>query len=382
MDVNKRLELLGTVFSPAAPIKSKDFFMGRSKELTRVNQAAREAGQHIVLFGERGVGKTSFSNVVEAEFGPAKTAKITCSRNLKFDDIWKEQLRKAYKAFGVPTAALAELPKTLDPFTLIDALEPIDKPFLFIFDEFDSIAGRTMFGLFADTVKSLSDNLGHIHCMFVGIGLSVKDLIGEHPSLERCLRQVHLPRMSPTELSAILDGGLHRLKMNVEPSVRADILEFSQGFPHYTHLLGKYAVEAALALRYQYVSRNNFDAAIDEAISNAHESIRGAYQSALTTRGDNSLYQNVVYACALSPEDDHGTFKAADLRPIIEKLSGQSAPVNRYGYHLARLCQESRGMMLSRQEFGKQIRYRFRNPILKAFITLELYRKGLLKGFQ
>lgn len=382
LDLSDKTETLHTVFSPAAPIRSRDFFMGRFEQLRRVEQAVREPGQHIVLFGERGVGKTSFANIIETEFGGTKTAKLTCSRNLQFTEIWKELLRKAWKAFNLDPGALAKIPATLDPFTLVDALSGIEKPYLFIFDEFDSVSNKAMLGLFADTVKSLSDNLPHLHCMFVGIGLSVKDLIGEHASLERCLRQVHLPRMSEEELSEIVDKGLMRLKMNIDKSVRADVIEFSQGFPHYTHLLAKYAVENALKLRYQFVARNNFDSAIDEAIVNAHESIRSAYQSAVTSRGNSEFYQNVVWACALVKEDDHGSFKAADLRPVLEKLSKKSQPVNSYGYHLSKLCLESRGQMLAKETFGKQIRYHFRNPILRAYITLELYRKGVLREFR
>lgn len=384
----EKLETLNAVFSPSAPILSRDFFYGRYQELKKVEDAIREKGQHVVLYGERGVGKTSFANIVDREMGATLTAKVTVNRNSTFSELWTELLRKAERAMARDSKDQMhfqdrEFLKTkLDSHSLIDYLEKIDKPILFIFDEFDSLAKKPVMSLFADTIKSVSDNLPHISLLFVGIAGSVNELIGEHPSLERCLRQIRVPRMSDEELGEIIDKGMSRLKMSMDKSVRNDIIAFSQGFPHYTHLLAKYSALNAIKLHYNYVARNNFDAAISDAIDNAHESIRDSYQKAVLTSKEKSFYNEVVYACALVEEDEHNTFRATDLKPILEKLVGATVELNAFGYHLGRLCQAARGSMLQKVSQGKQHRYRFKNPILKAFITLDLYRKGLLKEFR
>src|SRR5262245_46627984 len=52
-----------SLFTPAAPISKAELFTGRREQLNRLFEAIAETGRHAVLFGERGVGKTSLGNV-------------------------------------------------------------------------------------------------------------------------------------------------------------------------------------------------------------------------------------------------------------------------------------------------------------------------------
>lgn len=52
-----------------APIDESDLFSGRSKEITRILEASLSKSKHVVLFGERGVGKTSLSSVFWKRYG-------------------------------------------------------------------------------------------------------------------------------------------------------------------------------------------------------------------------------------------------------------------------------------------------------------------------
>ena len=45
-------------FQPRTPITTKDLFAGRWSELTTISDAVHESGLHVVIYGERGVGKT------------------------------------------------------------------------------------------------------------------------------------------------------------------------------------------------------------------------------------------------------------------------------------------------------------------------------------
>ncbi len=49
----------GRVFQPRIPINRPDFFAGRWDQLTTIVDAVSQAGLHAVIYGERGVGKTS-----------------------------------------------------------------------------------------------------------------------------------------------------------------------------------------------------------------------------------------------------------------------------------------------------------------------------------
>lgn len=62
-EARRRLLALGEVFTPSAPIDDQELFAGRNHELFSVIEAMQSAGQHAVIFGERGVGKTSLARV-------------------------------------------------------------------------------------------------------------------------------------------------------------------------------------------------------------------------------------------------------------------------------------------------------------------------------
>jgi ABC-type transport system involved in cytochrome bd biosynthesis fused ATPase/permease subunit len=64
LSIQDRINLIDTVFTPAAPIRTRDLFFGRMDQLKRVVETINEPGQHAALYGERGVGKTSLANII------------------------------------------------------------------------------------------------------------------------------------------------------------------------------------------------------------------------------------------------------------------------------------------------------------------------------
>ena len=60
-------EILATkVFTPATPVSESALFAGRMKELRRVIDTISQRGRHSMIFGERGVGKTSLASVISS----------------------------------------------------------------------------------------------------------------------------------------------------------------------------------------------------------------------------------------------------------------------------------------------------------------------------
>ena len=371
-DKNNKLQILSEVFSPSAPITSKSSFYGRYEQMNRLQEAIYERGQHIVMYGERGVGKTSLANVAEESSEGMYAVKLTCSRLNNYESLWKEIIKslKFRIKFGdnendksLVRYLTAILEEPFDIQAILFVLGKIKTGCLIILDEFDVITDESTLSAFADTIKSFSDNLPQVTLMFVGIAENISDLIGEHASLERCICQMPIPRMASSELTDIIDSGLLKLKLTMDKQVKHDIVAFSQGFPHYTHLLSKYCVLSAIKKKYNAIVRNNFDEAINEAIENVYESTRFAYQKAVTSNKENSIYKLVVQSCALVKEDEHGTFKSSDLLNDLKMLAGKPIGLKSYSYHMSKLCQENRGAILQKIIFGKQNRYRFKNPI-------------------
>jgi Cdc6-like AAA superfamily ATPase len=86
----ERLSILGTVFTPAAPIDDEDLFRGRIEQLDMVIQSILRVGQHSIVYGDRGVGKTSLVNVVEpilqkaGENTSIRAVRVTCDASDSF----------------------------------------------------------------------------------------------------------------------------------------------------------------------------------------------------------------------------------------------------------------------------------------------------------
>ena len=60
----KRSMVLGQHFKPATPIDNVSLFCGRVRQRQTVVDAINQSGQHVVLYGERGVGKTSLAKML------------------------------------------------------------------------------------------------------------------------------------------------------------------------------------------------------------------------------------------------------------------------------------------------------------------------------
>src|SRR5262245_4364266 len=73
------------VFTPATPIKVRELFAGRKQQITKVLDAVNQPGLHAVLFGERGVGKTSLANVI-ALIASTETKLVACRINCESSD--------------------------------------------------------------------------------------------------------------------------------------------------------------------------------------------------------------------------------------------------------------------------------------------------------
>src|SRR3546814_19564064 len=87
--MSNSMQLLERAFSPSAPITSNEFFSGRYDQLNRAVEAINQRGQHFVVFGERGVGKTSFANIVCTQLQNVVSSKVTCNREDDFKQLWR-----------------------------------------------------------------------------------------------------------------------------------------------------------------------------------------------------------------------------------------------------------------------------------------------------
>src|SRR5205085_2290427 len=114
-----------------------DLFAGRARELQTLVDVVGQRGQHAVVYGERGVGKTSLVNVLPDFIpgdGPVVAAGCNCDSSDTFATVWRKLFRRIPVVYEERTMGLRpavsknvvsiadELPPEVTPDVVADAL--------------------------------------------------------------------------------------------------------------------------------------------------------------------------------------------------------------------------------------------------------------------
>lgn len=397
--ISDRMAVLRQRFRPSAPVDTQGLFKGRVQQLGRVFGVVSEVGQHGVLYGERGVGKTSLASVTRSiistrQPGLHRSVRLQCSAEDSFGSVWQKFIDAMVSEVDVAPAAeakvLGELLARATEIINYDAVSPDrvfrglrvlshDAPLLVIIDEFDRIADDRARELFADLVKALSDNLVTCTLLLVGVADDVDDLIVGHESVERALVQIPMPRMTPDELRTIVVEGLEAAGLDIEPAATDRILRLSQGLPHYTHLLGGAAGDLALLGNVDVVGLEALEEALILALQKAQQSVLRAYTVATSSAREDTLHRQVLLACALTQTDELGFFAPADVRKPFSLIMRQPKEIAAFSRHLPALCHENRGSVLQGRGGERKRRYRFSNPLLQPYVIMRGLADGLIQ---
>jgi Cdc6-like AAA superfamily ATPase len=373
------------VFSPGAPVDKYALFAGRRQQVADVINAVNQRSQHVVLFGERGVGKTSLANVLgeifaDSSVGGLNSGTINCDRRDTFSSIW-------HKAFGEITVGSADdnaatlnewLQKDVSPEDVRYLLGFVPNETIVILDEVDLIQNKGVKELLADTIKTLADHSSPTTLVLVGVADSVDELIEYHESLERSLVQVRMPRMSREELLEIVDRGAEALEMTVDADARLTIADRSEGLPHFTHLLSLYSFQRAVTDDRTNVTSMDVIEATKVAVNKAQQSILSDYHKATSSQQKDTLYGKVLLACALAPTDALGFFAARDIREPLSRIAGKRYEIPAFSRHLNELSTSSRGPVLQQTGVERRYRFRFVNPMMQPFIIMQGLAEGLI----
>jgi Cdc6-like AAA superfamily ATPase len=387
-EVQPLLFEVSQVFTPSTPIRLKDLFAGRGRQIEQLISTVAEPGRHAILYGERGVGKTSLSQILEFIVPAGRQTVIhtrkACTPGDTFASIWRKffkDMRFVVQENGEAQVATVNdiYPEGVEPDDVLREMKNFsakDIP-IFVIDEFNEIddGGQTA-GLLANTIKALSDDGVAATIVVVGVGDSVTQLFEEHGSIERCTEEVLMPRMSREELGEILDKRLPQLGMSIEPDARWKIVILSRGLPAYVHRLGKQSATRAVMDLRRRITEEDVDASIEDLIQGSLESLRSAYKKATDSNQPGNLLKEVLLACALVRADDAGYFVPAAVLDPLEKILGRPMSIAQYRNHLADFTTEKRGRILQRVGQERAYRYRFRDPAMLPYVLM----KGIADG--
>lgn len=381
------------IFTPAAPIENRDFFRGRSEAIEQVIDAIPSPGRHAIIYGKRGVGKTSLANIIDELIPNSFVVNVSANSSDDFSSLWEKILKRikitsTSESIGFNNDS-DEIEISLDQYIangdigiddVLRTFDTLSQDMIIIIDEFDRIRDRGLMPLMSDTIKGFSDNIVQHTLVLVGVGDTVQELVGEHESIERNIRQIKLEKMSNSELKEILDDRLETLEMDIQQEVADSIIQLSKGFPHYTHLLGKYSTTSALKAENETILPEHFRLAVEKAVDDVEESIRQKYMNAILTAEDETLFPKVLLACAMAEEDEFGTFNNNSILEQMKKITGNdNMKRQQFTYHLGKLSSEERGNVIKKLGQEGQTRWKFTMPLMKPFILMRGISDGIIE---
>jgi hypothetical protein len=375
----ERMTLVAEAFRPSAPIDRRALFSGRTDQIAELFSVVQQPGAHAVVYGERGVGKTSLAAVTAELLASSNVlvARTTCDSGDDFTSVWRKALGEIALHSESQGIGFASSPTQVSqpasvvlgegrvtPHNIVRGLEALarPRPLAIFLDEFDRLDSTSCRALFTDTIKALSDRVVPATLVLVGVADTIDDLIREHRSVERALVQVRMPRMARDELAEIARRGIEASRMTIQGVAVDRVTALSQGLPHFTHLLTQLAAQAALAERHVDVGGPEVDFAVERAIQRAQQSVTEAYLRAEAAGA-------VLVACALADEDEFGFFDAEGVAARLDGGAGVGLDAE-----LERLASDL-GVLQTRDAADGR-RYRFVNALLPPYVVM----RGLADG--
>jgi Cdc6-like AAA superfamily ATPase len=406
-------------FTPAKEVRDIDRFAGRGRELTALSNALQSDGAQLVLYGQRGIGKSSLSRVLvqlassdkevlerlptkpfsdfdyvpiyfacddsvssvdkllvrlltdEAGLAPWVPFKVV-ERKTGDEGGGKFSI-KILELSGKLSESITERATEVDAdivATFTNACRAVVKSgvakngLLIVIDEFDRIKDRS-------GIASLLKTLGPEGVTFalVGVATTIQDLIAEHESVSRQLADgaVHVEPMTDSELHEIISRAMAALdnKYSFENSAANWIVSIARGHPFYVHLVGKHALLRAIAAGSTCVSEQTArDALAEIALKGSAPIQETLYKTAI---GHSYLREFVLKQFANQTQDEIHTTEL--YAGIARELRIDAGAVSVYVGHLA---SEKYGAVLAKT---RDRYYRFGDSLFKAYAAARPYER-------
>lgn len=406
-------------FTPAREVQDIDRFAGRGRELTALSTALQSEGAQLVLYGQRGIGKSSLARVLTrlATGDKEVVARLPAKPHAEFDYVpiylacddsittidrllvrlltdeaalapwvpFKVVERhgadevggsigiKIVELSGQSSQSITERAIEIDAdivSTFSNACRAVIKSgvaksgLLLIIDEFDRIRDRR-------GIASLLKTLGPEGVTFalVGVATTVQDLITEHESVARQLADgaVHVESMNDAELREIVDRAMAALdgKYAFEAPAVQWITSIARGHPFYVHLVGKHALLRAISQGTNAVTEQIArDALADIALKGSAPIQEALYKTAI---GHSYVREVVLKRFAAQPQDEIHTTEL--YAGVSKELSIDSGAVSVY---VGQLASAKYGAVLTK---SRDRYYRFGDSLFKAYAAARPYER-------
>jgi hypothetical protein len=246
-------------FTPSRPVLDAEMFAGRRGLLSNIIRSIEDQQLHVVLFGARGIGKTSTLHIL---CQIAKDARYvvryaSCGERVSFDGMFRailEDIPLLYHADYEPTADEIEEGLTFGnlvgdaPLTVSQVSEILSRisgtRLLLVLDEFDRVQSAEFRQSIAELIKNLSDRASRVQLVIAGVASNLNDIIEQIPSIRRNILGIPVPVMTEKELLEMIGIGEKESGLHFSPDAAQLICQIACGLPY---LMGLVSLHAGLS---------------------------------------------------------------------------------------------------------------------------------------
>jgi hypothetical protein len=248
-------------FTPARPIMDPAMLAGRTDLLRTMIRAIEDQYLHVVLFGPRGIGKTSLLHVL---CGIAQQSRylvryVSCGERTSFDGLIRAvcaDIPLLFHASYDPTGeeieegmSFADLlgEQSITVEMASDLLSKVaGSRLLIVLDEFDRASEADFRRSVAELIKNISDRGCRVQLIIAGVAHNLTEIIEHVPSIRRNILGLLVPNMAPAEIAELISNGQHASGMTFTPKALQLISLAALGLPYLASLVSQHAGFAAL----------------------------------------------------------------------------------------------------------------------------------------
>lgn len=319
-------------FTPSQPVADRRMFAGRDEVLKTIIRSIEDQRLHVVLYGERGIGKTSLLHMLTQAAAEARYIVVysSCGANSTFNETFRAaaaDIPLLFHSGFAPTTAEAEKGSTLADLLPVEPLSPrkfgdlcaklTGTRVLIILDEFDRCESGAFRRDVAELIKNLSDRLGRVQLILAGVAADLTELVEHIPSIRRNIYALGVPKMSDAEILALVANGEREAGFTFDTHASAFVVAVASGSPYIASLLCHHAGHVALDQGRSTVLSSDVSSAVDRAVEEFRGRIAKPAQAHIRRLLEQGRGEAMAMAARASLASD-GAFTTAEIQSLNE----------------------------------------------------------------
>ena len=159
--------------------------------------------------------------------------------------------------------------------------------------------------------------------MAIGVSDSAEELLGRHPSIQRCVARIRLPLLPTGAVEHIVAQGAAFAGLYFPNAARSSIAELARGVPYVAQLLSLRAGQSALQGQRLDVRGGDLITAIIAAVAEADPRVTSLYRTLTASESDTAVMR-LLRSAAVGHQDEFGRFTVRYEGPLL-RVAGAAA---------------------------------------------------------